>query len=149
MRALWAEKQEASGRSNTDTRTRILDASMRIFAKYGYAEATLNDVAAEEGMTKGAVYWHFSNKSDLYLTLCERSLSQNSKRIPQQVEDILGAANPQNALDAWIRAPFKECVMDPGTSMLLFEFLTSSRVPVMKRKLSEAFDQWYGQIGDI
>ncbi|MGM1019086.1 MAG: TetR family transcriptional regulator [Bacillota bacterium] len=56
MRALWAEKQEASGRSNTDTQTRILDASMRIFAKYGYAEATLNDVAAEAGMTKGAVY---------------------------------------------------------------------------------------------
>ncbi|MGF9910688.1 TetR/AcrR family transcriptional regulator [Brevibacillus porteri] len=149
MRALLANKQEQLGLINKDTRTRILDAAMRVFAKYGYAEATLDHVAADAGLTKGAVYWHFSNKSELYLTLCERSLSRNSKLIPQHVEGILGSNNPPNALGAWIMDQFQECKTNPESFMLFFEFLTSSRDPDIKRKLHETFDQWYRQIGDM
>ena len=47
------------------TRRGILKAGMRVFLKKGYSSATLDDIAAEIGMTRGAVYWHFRNKEDV------------------------------------------------------------------------------------
>ena len=50
-------------------RRRILDAAMREFADKGYEGASLNTVCAENGISKGIIYHHFRDKSELYL-LC-------------------------------------------------------------------------------
>jgi TetR/AcrR family acrAB operon transcriptional repressor len=52
-----------------DTRARLLTAAERVFAARGYDAATLDEIAAEAGLTKGAVYWHFESKQDLFVTL--------------------------------------------------------------------------------
>src|SRR5207249_5336065 len=48
-----------------DTRLAILEAAVRIFARSGVPAATLEDIAAEAGVTRGALCWHFHNKDDL------------------------------------------------------------------------------------
>jgi TetR/AcrR family transcriptional regulator, acrAB operon repressor len=48
------------------TRQGILAAARRVFARCGVARATLEDVAAEAGVTRGAIYWHFENKTALF-----------------------------------------------------------------------------------
>lgn len=57
------------------TRENILDAGLRIFSKKGYVSTTLDDIAREAGVTRGAVYWHFKNgKPELFEVLInERS----------------------------------------------------------------------------
>ncbi|MHC0429382.1 TetR family transcriptional regulator [Streptomyces sp. O3] len=55
------------------TRDRILDAAAEEFAAYGYAEATLTSVALRTGMTKGALYGHFTSKEHLAEALVARS----------------------------------------------------------------------------
>ncbi|WP_437312663.1 TetR family transcriptional regulator [Sorangium sp. So ce385] len=57
-------KEEAAA-----TREQILDAALLVFSRKGYAAATLQDVAAEAGLTRGAVYWHFKGKVELYAAL--------------------------------------------------------------------------------
>jgi len=47
------------------TRKAVLKAAMKVFAKKGYAQTSLAEVAKEAGMTRGAIYWHFSNKHQL------------------------------------------------------------------------------------
>jgi TetR/AcrR family acrAB operon transcriptional repressor len=54
------------------TREALLDAALRVFRDRGVANTSLEEVAASAGMTRGAVYWHFQDKADLFTALCER-----------------------------------------------------------------------------
>ncbi len=54
------------------TRNHLLDAAEAVFYKKGYAHTTLMDVAKHIGMTRGAVYWHFKNKVDLFEAMVDR-----------------------------------------------------------------------------
>lgn len=56
------------------TRQRLLDAALKVFSRRGYAAARLEDIADEAGVTRGAIYWHFKNKADLYNTLVGETL---------------------------------------------------------------------------
>jgi AcrR family transcriptional regulator len=56
------------------TRARLLDAAARVYARHGFAGATLDEVAAEAGFTKGAVYGHFGSKENLLLALLQEYL---------------------------------------------------------------------------
>jgi AcrR family transcriptional regulator len=44
---------------------------MRVFARRGYGQAGVDEIAAAAGYSKGALYWHFSGKEDLLLALLE------------------------------------------------------------------------------
>lgn len=61
------DRSERSAR----TRAALLEAAARVYARRGFAGATLDEVAAEAGFTKGAVYGHFGSKEKLLLALLE------------------------------------------------------------------------------
>ena len=48
-----------------ETRSQILEAAEKAFYERGVARTTLADIATMAGVTRGAIYWHFSNKADL------------------------------------------------------------------------------------
>jgi AcrR family transcriptional regulator len=58
-------------RRKTETRQGLLAAAYRVFGQKGYAQATVDDVAAAAGVSKGAVYHHFESKEDLFRALLE------------------------------------------------------------------------------
>ena len=47
------------------TRGLLLEAALDVFSEKSFSEVTLSEIAERVGMTKGALYWHFKNKSDL------------------------------------------------------------------------------------
>lgn len=53
------------------TRRRILDVALEVFAEKGYSSTSLHEIAVRAGYTRGAVYWHFKNKADLFTALSE------------------------------------------------------------------------------
>jgi TetR/AcrR family acrAB operon transcriptional repressor len=55
------------------TRERILDAAELIFEKRGVSRTSLHDIALAAGVTRGAVYWHFKDKADLFNAMMERA----------------------------------------------------------------------------
>ena len=55
-----------------ETRRRILDAAEAVFHAQGVARTSLADVAEAANVTRGAIYWHFKNKGDLFVAMCER-----------------------------------------------------------------------------
>ena len=57
------------------TRARLLEAAAQVYARRGFAGATLEEVASEAGFTKGAVYGHFGSKENLLLALVEEYLA--------------------------------------------------------------------------
>lgn len=52
-----------------ETRLRILAAARTCFSRYGYNGASVSDICSEAGVTKGAFYYHFDSKLDLFLEL--------------------------------------------------------------------------------
>ncbi|HSH50001.1 MAG TPA: TetR family transcriptional regulator [Halomonas sp.] len=54
------------------TREALLDAAEELFFERGVARSSLEQIARHAGMTRGAVYWHFRNKADLFLAMVER-----------------------------------------------------------------------------
>lgn len=56
------------------TRSLLLDAAERLFSERGVARTTLNDIASAAGVTRGAVYWHFQNKTDLIHALWDQAV---------------------------------------------------------------------------
>ena len=54
-----------------DKKNQILDAALQIFVKKGYSETRMDDIAQVSGMSKGAIYHHYSSKKDLFLELID------------------------------------------------------------------------------
>lgn len=54
------------------TRLSILDSAEQVFMDYGVGKTSLEQIARHAGVTRGAVYWHFRNKSDLLDAMLER-----------------------------------------------------------------------------
>ena len=53
-------------------RTQILNAAVRCFARHGYYETTIEDLVAETGLSRGALYLYYPSKEAIYLALSER-----------------------------------------------------------------------------
>lgn len=60
-------KQEALA-----TRHGLLDAAEMLFQEKGVSSTSLNDIARRAGTTRGAIYWHFKDKADLFNAMMER-----------------------------------------------------------------------------
>src|SRR4030081_122176 len=54
------------GLAKQQTRVKVLAAARRLFSEEGYEGATIRDIAAAAGMSTGAVFANFSDKSDLF-----------------------------------------------------------------------------------
>jgi AcrR family transcriptional regulator len=51
------------------TREQLLNAAQSVFLAKGYVRSTLEDIAQQAGITRGAIHWHFGNKAELFNTL--------------------------------------------------------------------------------
>lgn len=54
------------------TRKLILDTAEVVFHERGVARTSLNEIAQAAGLTRGAIYWHFKDKADLFNAMMER-----------------------------------------------------------------------------
>ncbi|WP_341715208.1 TetR family transcriptional regulator, partial [Limnobacter sp.] len=55
-----------------ETRNLILDTAEAVFSEKGVSRTTLNDIAKAADLTRGAIYWHFKNKADLFDAMLQR-----------------------------------------------------------------------------
>jgi TetR/AcrR family acrAB operon transcriptional repressor len=75
-----------------ETRNRILDTAERVFLKTGVSRTSLEDIAEAAGVTRGAIYWHFKNKADLFEAMMERvslPMEDMAARVDDDMEDPL------------------------------------------------------------
>lgn len=78
--------------TRSQTRARLLQAASQVFAERGYDRASLDDVAAAAGLTKGAVYSSFAGKDELFYALMR-------ERIGERLELVAAAVDRQATLE--------------------------------------------------
>ena len=88
------------------TRETLIDAAEQVFRRNGVTRTSLADVAAEAGMTRGAIYWHFRDKAELLEAMCARTtmplddaLAEAARNVP---DDPLGTLRTL-AVEALVR----------------------------------------------
>jgi TetR/AcrR family acrAB operon transcriptional repressor len=122
------------------TREQLLDAAERVFRERGVASSSLAEVAAAAGVTRGAVYWHFRDKADLYAAMCERA----TLPLETMLEDAGASvhADPLAALRDLAVTALTRLARDPR-SQAVFEVMfhkseaSAELAPIAERKQRE------------
>ncbi|WP_168990450.1 TetR family transcriptional regulator [Aureimonas flava] len=93
-----------------ETRSVILDAAEQVFFERGVSQTSLTHIASHAGLTRGAIYWHFTGKSDLFLAMHERAY------LPQRVflesQNLLSDERPLEALERTMLESMRRFVRD-------------------------------------
>jgi TetR/AcrR family acrAB operon transcriptional repressor len=109
-------KEEAAA-----TRDSILDAAEKLFVEQGVSRTTLQHIATEAGVTRGAIYWHFDDKGALFNAMMERATLPLEAEL--QVLDESESGDPLSDLRDYVLAVLRRTVEDPGARRV-FEIAT-------------------------
>ena len=70
------------------TRQRLLEAAFRLFLNNDYDRVSLEDICREANMTRGAAYWHFINKQDIFKYVAMETLNRIHRYMEEQINKI-------------------------------------------------------------
>lgn len=118
-------KEEAAA-----TRRKLLKKALMIFGNKGYVGATLSDIAQEAGVTRGAIYWHFGGKADLYNTLVDEYAGRANTIMQQAVSE--GGTLPEILERVLVRQ--LQAIEDDGElrAMMELALFKTERVPELE-----------------
>ncbi|QTF93888.1 TetR family transcriptional regulator [Halomonas sp. BM-2019] len=88
------------------TREALLDAAEEVFLEKGVARTSLEQIARHAGMTRGAVYWHFKNKADLFQSMLNR-VRMPFQELVEEIGDPGLAEAPLEAIRLACRSGFE------------------------------------------
>ena len=120
-------RQARPGSRRVDRRTRaaraegrhareeLLTAALHVFARRGYGEAGVDEIAAEAGYSKGALYWHFSGKEDLLTALLEEHIDAPAR----EMVALLQSAPPDRDMSVEAARAFARRLREQREAVLL------------------------------
>ena len=65
---------EETMKKSERTRHQLLDAALRIISRKGYSAATVDEIVAEAGVSKGVAYYHFKSKADMAMSILNQEM---------------------------------------------------------------------------
>jgi AcrR family transcriptional regulator len=126
------------------TREALLEAATKVFARQGYLAASVDDVAWEAGLTKGAVYSNFVSKDALYAAVIERYHDQRLLEILDRVDWSAHASEQA----AWAGEQFMS-INDPELFLLMMEYtLHAARFPTGHEPMRAGHRKLKGAVAD-
>ena len=127
------------------TRAKVLDAGYEIFARDGYHGATLDAIAARATVSKGALYYSFDSKEDLFLALLEERLAA---RAGDALRTGSTARPPEVTPEQWAAQAVRAMRPDREWNLLFWEFACfAARRPEHGQRLVEALQAFRASAG--
>ncbi|MBN1530474.1 MAG: TetR/AcrR family transcriptional regulator [Thermoleophilaceae bacterium] len=117
-------KRRTQAERRLETREQVLAAASRVFARTGFHGTSLDAVAEEAGFSRGAVYYNFASKEELFLELLDRRCAERARDIREVFDtggDDIASTTEQAQLAA--REALDAMIGDPEWRALYLEFL--------------------------
>lgn len=138
-----------------DTKRQILNTAQELFVKYSYSSVSMNDIAQKLNLSKPALYHHFKNKEELYITILRLTHKQyiNSTKKIIADPDLDLKEKFQKVIDTFLRQHSKSCKnKSMCSSMILMQKMSKYHGDIMdfmKEARSEAMETVQPLIKDI
>ncbi len=132
------------------TRDRILAAAMHVFAQKGWHRTTLDEIAHAAGMTKGAIYWHFRNKNDLFFALMDARLQRDTSPVTEEIRDAVQAAREgrgEAAMTRLFTVAWARCAEDRDWPRLFLEVVSQAGEPEIAARLDRLYTHLWEMSG--
>ena len=135
-------------RRRQQTREHLLAAAAEVFAERGFHGASLDEVAAVAGFTKGAVYSNFKNKEDLFLALFKASFEREMHALRTTLED--SDVPPEERIPDFVALIRDETRRTRSMGLLYQEFwLYAARNPSAREELMRIEDEGVRALAEI
>lgn len=112
-----------------NTKERILETALELFAQSGYLGTSMSDIAGELGITKGALYKHYTSKQEILSSIVER---MNKKDYERAEEYEMPEVEPDGFAEAYLHTPIEKI---RAYSMAQFDHWTKEHFPSNFRKM--------------
>jgi AcrR family transcriptional regulator len=109
------QRTRAARAQRREARDELLTAALRVFARRGYREAGVDEIAAEAGYSKGALYWHFDGKEELLQALLEERVDAPTR----ETIALLESAPPERDMSLEAAAEFARRLAEQREAVLL------------------------------
>lgn len=118
-----------------EARARLVEAAAKVFARRGFAGSSMDEIAEEAGFSKGALYWHFAGKEDLFFALLEERVD----RPIRLMIEALRSAPPDRDMAPEASRLFRDFVSKERQTILLgHEFWSLAlRDPKLRKRYAE------------
>ncbi|MFH1022457.1 MAG: TetR/AcrR family transcriptional regulator [Planctomycetota bacterium] len=140
MVAAVAEKRRARGPGTGRPLEELLRKAAPFLARRGYRRVSVDDIAAELGLSKGGFYWHFKSKEDFYRRICRMSCDGHLAlcRRLLQAETLDRADILEGAKEV-----LRSTIGNPLQVRLLFEFQAELQgVPEIREEMERLHAEW-------
>ncbi len=118
LRTSAEEPTSLRAQSKLKTRKRVLEAARRLFMERGYDAATIRDIAADAGLSTGAVFASFSDKTDLFNAVMAEDFQQ-------LVERLKSVVRPDDSVEQAVLAVFRAGYEFHGAQLPLLQAAVS------------------------
>lgn len=146
---LCVVSRERTRPTRDETRQRLLDAAAEVFARDGIGPATVDDISAAAGFTRGAFYSNFESKDALIFEMLDEHLEQSVRGFEEMLSDA-PTANPLDLLAG--PRDRRDTVIDRSTLLYTDYVLYAAgleegrrrlrtRLDITRRKFAEALDR--------
>jgi len=85
-------------RRGEDARVDLKDTAVRCFSRYGYQGTSIDRIAREAGVTKGAIYYHYKDKNDLLSAAVADRVAEFEDRVQNACQGVGGAQSLQRVV---------------------------------------------------
>jgi AcrR family transcriptional regulator len=120
-----------------ERKDQILEAATRVFTQRGFDDARMDDIVAESGLSKGAIYWYFDSKEAIIVAILDRIFYWETAHIQKNISSDLGAAKQ---LELFVQASIEEMHKIEPLMPLFFDFWTRS---LRNPTINQAIKRYY------
>lgn len=127
-------KGQKSERGET-TRNALVQSALALFGERGFAGTSLDDLVAAAGVTKGALYHHFSDKESLFATVAE----EVKRSTTRQLSDLFPLPDPFEALESGCLA-ILDAYLDPAIRQIVWVDARAVLGPAAYQELQSRYE---------
>jgi TetR/AcrR family fatty acid metabolism transcriptional regulator len=126
-----------------ERKTQILTAATKVFSERGFAEARMDDIVAESGLSKGALYWYFESKDAIIVGILDQIFDYETGNIRELLKHEDSA---KRKLEMFVDTTIEDLEKMKLLMPIFFDFWSLS---VRKKAIKRAIKRYYQSFFDL
>jgi len=120
-----------------ERKTQILAAATKVFTERGFADARMDDIVTESGLSKGALYWYFDSKDAIIISILDQIFDYETGHVRELLERENSA---KLKLEVFIETMVKDLEKMKPLMPIFFDFWSLS---LRKKTINQAIKKYY------